>query len=185
MKANEDEYYIKRTLNGEASAYRFLVERYKRMVYSIALKLLANTGDAEDAAQDSFIKAYERLHTFEGKAKFSTWLYSLTYRLCLNKLKELKRELTFLTEDLSNGESEDMVHEAGHFNEEQQKKIIKEAIDALPGQEGLLVLLYYYEEKSIREIEQITGLKASNIKIKLFRARKVLESKLGYLMEEK
>lgn len=185
MRANEDEYYIERVLNGEVTAYRFLVERYKRMVYSITLKLLVNAQDAEDAAQDSFIKAYEQLHTFERKAKFSTWLYSLISRLCLNKLKGLKRELTFMAEDLPTPESEDIVRLPGRFNEEEQEKIIQGAIHALPQQEGLLVLLYYYEEKSIREIEQITGLKASNIKTKLFRARKVLESKLSHLMEEK
>jgi len=184
MKALPDQYYIGCVLDGEVSAYRFLVERYKRMVYSIALKLLGNARDAEDAAQDSFIKAYEQLHTFEGKAKFSTWLYSLTYRLCLNKLKELQRELTFLADELVKQEAEDVAGLPGQFTEQERERIVKEAIDALPPQEGLLVLLYYYEEKSVREIEQITSLAASNIKIKLFRARKVLERKLSHLLEE-
>ncbi|CAA9211326.1 MAG: hypothetical protein AVDCRST_MAG56-2385 [uncultured Cytophagales bacterium] len=184
MKALQDEYYIGCVLNGEVSAYRFLVERYQKMVYSIALKILGNARDAEDAAQDSFIKAYEHLHTFGEKSKFSTWLYSLTYRLCLNRLKETKRELTFLADALPEQEPEDVVLLPGRFTEKERERMIKEAIDALPQQEGLLVLLYYYEEKSVREIEQITGLGASNIKIKLFRARKVLESKLSYLLEE-
>lgn len=184
MKIFEDEYYIERVLQGDVSAYRFLVERYKKMVYSIALKILNDAQDAEDAAQDSFVKAYERLHTFERKSKFSTWLYTLTYRLCLNKLKEMKREFTFLTEQLPKWEGEE-VDLPDSFNEQDQEHIIKEAIHALPQQEGLLVLLYYYEEKSIREIEQITGLMASNIKIKLHRVRKVLERKLSHLIEER
>jgi RNA polymerase sigma-70 factor (ECF subfamily) len=96
----------------------------------------------------------------------------------------MKRELTFLADDLPKQESEEVVPLPGGFTEQERERIVKEAIDALPGQEGLLVLLYYYEEKSVREIEQITGLAASNIKIKLFRARKVLESKLNHLMEE-
>jgi RNA polymerase sigma-70 factor (ECF subfamily) len=184
MKAIPDQYYIELVSNGEVSAYRFLVERYKKMVYSIALKLLGNARDAEDAAQDSFIKAYEHLHTFGGKSKFSTWLYSLTWRLCLNKLKEMKRELTFLADGLREQESEDAVPLPGQFTEQERERLVKEAVDALPQQEGLLVLLYYYDEKSIREIEQITGLGASNIKIKLYRARKVLEGKLSHLLEE-
>ncbi|MDJ1467247.1 RNA polymerase sigma factor [Xanthocytophaga flava] len=184
MKIFEDEYYIERVLQGDVSAYRFLVERYKKMVYSISLKILNDAQHAEDAAQDSFVKAYERLHTFERKSKFSTWLYTITYRLCLNKLKEMKREFTFLTEQLPKWEDEERVL-PGSFNEQDQERIIKESIQALPQQEGLLVLLYYYEEKSIREIEQITGLMASNIKIKLHRARKVLERKLSYLIEER
>lgn len=181
MKTIEDEYYIKCILRGDVSSYRFLVDRYKKMVYSIALKILADACDAEDAAQDSFIKAYEQLHTFEYKSKFSTWLYTLTYRLCLNKLKSMKREAAFLAEDWS--ETEESSLPLGTFTEQQQEIIIKEAIESLPQQEGLLVLLYYYEEKSIREIEQITGLLASNIKIKLFRARKVLERKLSRLLD--
>jgi RNA polymerase sigma-70 factor (ECF subfamily) len=184
MKDLQDEYYIECILKGEVSAYRFLVERYKKMVYSIALKLLGNARDAEDAAQDSFIKAFEHLHTFEGKSKFSTWLYALTYRLCLNKLKEMKRELTFFADELPKQESENVIALSYQFTEQDRERIVKEAIDALPPQEGLLVLLYYYEEKSIREIEQITGMTSSNIKIKLFRVRKVLESKLSHLLEE-
>jgi RNA polymerase sigma-70 factor (ECF subfamily) len=96
----------------------------------------------------------------------------------------MKRELTFLADGLREQDSEDAAPLPGQFTEQERERLVKEAVDALPQQEGLLVLLYYYDEKSIREIEQITGLGASNIKIKLYRARKVLEGKLSHLLEE-
>jgi RNA polymerase sigma factor (sigma-70 family) len=87
MYTQNEQTYINRVLKGDGSAYRFLVENNKRIVYSIAFRILNNKEDAEDAAQESFMKAYHQLHTFEGKSKFSTWLYTITYRICVSRLK--------------------------------------------------------------------------------------------------
>lgn len=182
MQSLEDQIFIDKVLRGDTSAFRFLVERYKRMVYSIALKVLNNPAEAEDAAQEAFIKAYQQLHTFERKAKFSTWLYTLSYRHSLNKLREAKSAMIFLTEEVLDSEMDSERVASEVLVEGEQSAMIKAAIDRLPRQEGLLVLLYYYEEKSIKEIEEITGLTASNIKVKLFRARKTLEVQLKFLV---
>ncbi|MFN8355128.1 MAG: sigma-70 family RNA polymerase sigma factor [Spirosomataceae bacterium] len=178
MDILDDQIQIDRILNGETSAYRFLVERYKRMVYSIALKVLVNLQDAEDAAQESFLKAFQQLHTFEQKSKFSTWLYTLTYRTCLNKLRERQSETAFLSDEVAMYQADDTPNAAELLSRHEQAQVVKQAIDQLPRQDGLLILLYYYEDKSIKEIEEITNLSASNIKIRLHRARKVLEQQL-------
>ena len=78
MDINDEQTHIGMVLKGDSSAYRFVVERNKKIVYSIAFRILNNTEDAEDAAQESFIKAYHQLHTFEGKSKFSTWPSTIT-----------------------------------------------------------------------------------------------------------
>ena len=82
--------YIQKVRNGDHAAFAFLVNSYKKMAYNIALRVLERAEEAEDAAQESFIKAYQQLRQFEGKAKFSTWLYTIVYRTALAKSREIK-----------------------------------------------------------------------------------------------
>ncbi|MEZ4903529.1 MAG: sigma-70 family RNA polymerase sigma factor [Spirosomataceae bacterium] len=84
-----DKHYIDLVLNGNHAAYRFLVDRYKKMVFSICLRILPNTEDAEDASQESFLRAFQQLNTYEGKSKFSTWLYTITYRISVSNSKKI------------------------------------------------------------------------------------------------
>lgn len=154
------------------------------MVYTIALKILHNAEDAEDSAQESFVKAYRQLHKFESKSKFSTWLYTIVYRTSISKLQQNKLSFFSINEDIS----ENYVYDFSTPQIEtllatEQSKYIKSAIGKLPQMEGLLITLFYMNENSIREIEEITGLTESNIKVKLFRARKILERELRFLLE--
>ena len=82
---NHDQIHIDRVLKGDHAAFGILVDKYKRMVYTVALKIMDNAADAEDVAQESFVKAFRQLHTFEGKSKFSTWLYTIVYRTAVSK----------------------------------------------------------------------------------------------------
>ena len=91
----EDQIYIGRIKNGQPAAYSFLVDKYKHMVYTISIKILPNAEDAEDAAQESFIKAYQQINTFAGKSKFSTWLYTITYR-SIKRFGWLQKTDTFI-----------------------------------------------------------------------------------------
>jgi RNA polymerase sigma-70 factor (ECF subfamily) len=182
MNFSDDQSFIDRVLTGDKAAFRFLVDRNKKIVYSIALRILGDKEDAMDAAQESFIRAYDQLHTFKGKSKFSTWLYTITYRICVSRLEanSIKKnsidcELTANYADHTNDPHEKLA-------EKENQMLIKEAIAKLPKTDALLVMLYYYNENSIREIEEITGLSPSNIKIKLFRARKILEHDLKFLI---
>ena len=153
------------------------------MAYTIALKILRNQEDAEDAAQEGFIKAYQQIHSFQGSSKFSTWLYTIVYRTSISKLQK-NRVLTFAIDDDLN---EEFVYDYSNTQLEtlqlnEQSKFIKQAIQKLPEAEALLVTLFYMNENTVKEIEEITGMTASNIKVKLFRARKILEKELQFLM---
>ena len=164
-------------------AYRFLVEKNKKLVYSIAMRVLGNEDDAADAAQESFLRAYQQLGIYAGKSRFSTWLYTITYRICVSRLQSGQAQI-FLTNTTPDEDQVDVVenpHEK--LTEKEQKKLVKEAVEKLAPLDALLVTLYYFDENSINEIAQITELTASNIKIKLFRARKILEQELKFLLE--
>jgi len=182
MDINNEQTHIGMVLKGDSSAYRFLVEGNKKIVYSIALRILNNTEDAEDATQESFIKAYHQLHTFKGKSKFSTWLCTIAYRICLSKLKTNSFENNGIDGELAESYPGNMNTPYEELTEKEQTMLVKEAIEKLPKIDTLLITLYYFNENSINEIEEITGLTASNIKIKLFRARKILEHDLKFLM---
>ena len=181
MEQKDDIYYIEKVLNGQTNNFSFIVEKYKDIVFSIALKVLRNREDAEEMAQESFIKAYKSLHTFKGNAKFSTWLYRITYNSCISEVR--KKKLKFVsTDDVQVSDDVEEMNFDG-IPEENRSKYIKAALEKLPEEEYTLILLFYFEEKSIEEICMITGLSESNAKVKLFRARKKLYSILNEMLK--
>ena len=184
MKNTDDQFYIDKIKKGDPASYAFLVNRYKDMAYTIALKILRNAEDAEDTAQESFVKAYQQLHKFENKSKFSTWLYTIVYRTSITKLQQNRLPVFSINEEISENYVYDFsTPQLDNLLATEQSKYIKSAIGKLPETEGLLITLFYMNENSIREIEEITGLTESNIKVKLFRARKILEQELRFLLE--
>jgi len=186
MDQQEELEYIRRVRNGEHAAYAYLVDRYKRMVYSIAWRVLGNQEDAQDVAQEGFIKAYQQLYQFEGKSKFSTWLYTIVYRTALAKAKEAKVRTFTITEQFKETFTNDYsTPQLALMQADDEQRSVNLAINNLPKTEALLVILYYIDENSISEIRQITGLSMANIKIKLFRARKKLEKELRFLLDDK
>lgn len=184
MEPADDRYYINKVVNGEPASYAFLVNKYKDMVYSIGLKMLRDADDAQDLAQEAFIKAYQQIHTFQGNSKFSTWLYTIAYRTAATRLKANKVSLISLNED-THEVPDNLPGQFEQLQARQVKQQVQAAIQKLPEIDALLVTLYYINDLPIKEIEEITGLSKPNVKIKLHRARKVLEKDLKYLLEEK
>jgi RNA polymerase sigma factor (sigma-70 family) len=186
MDHHQELEYIQKVRNGEHAAYAVLVDEYKTMVYSIALKVLGNSEDAEDAAQEGFIKAYQQLHQFEGKSKFSTWLYTIVHRTALAKLHDDEVRMFSMTETFKeNFAADQSTPQLRIMQADDEQRLITQAINKLPKTDSLLVILYYINENSVKEIQEITGLSMPNIKIRLFRARKRLERDLRMLLEDK
>jgi RNA polymerase sigma factor (sigma-70 family) len=182
MEIRDDNYYIGKVVSGQTNYFSFLVEKYQDIVFSIALKVLKNREDAEEMAQESFIKAYKSLHTFQGKAKFSTWLYRITYNTCISEVRK-KRNYFVSTDDVQiHDEAEEMNLDG--IPEENREKYVKTSMGKLPEDEYTLVLLYYFEDQSIEEISKVTGLSASNTKVKLHRARKKLYTILNDMLKD-
>lgn len=185
MNKNEDLYYIEAVRRGNIQAFSFLVEKYQKLVYSLALKLLKKPEDAEEMAQDTFIKAFQKLDTYEGKSKFSTWLYSITYNACISELRKRRISFTSLEDQRFSDQDELKMHDYySETKKEDQERYLNLAMEKLPEDDQVLVTLYYYENQSMDDISAITGLSVSNIKVKIHRARKKMCSLLHEMLNE-
>lgn len=185
MKQNDDLYYIEAVKKGNVQAFSFLVEKYQKMVYTLALKLMKKPEEAEEMAQDTFIKAFHKIDSYEGKSKFSTWLYSITYNACISELRKRRIEFKSLDDRQVSDQDEQRMHDYYRENrKEDQEKYLALAMEKLPEDDQVLVTLYYYESQSMDEISVITGLTVSNIKVKIHRARKRMQVMLYEMLNE-
>ena len=175
MTIINDQIYIDNVLKGDTNAFAFLVEKYKVMVYSLSYKMLKHKEEAEEVSQDTFIKAYKNLKKFEGNSKFSTWLYKIAYRNCLDVLKKNKRRfhLTEINEVTSNYiQSTETILQT--IERKERSEILNDCLLQLPEEERSILWLFYYKELSLKEIVDITGFTEANVKVKMHRARKRL-----------
>jgi RNA polymerase sigma-70 factor (ECF subfamily) len=186
MEYKEDKHYIARVLKGESNAYAFLVNKYKSMAYSLALKLVRNREDAEEIAQDAFIKAYQSLGQFRGSSRFSTWLYRIVYNTSISRLRRSSGESVSLEDSgFAEKESSEIGDAYYRLKDQERKKFLDLVLEKLDPDENFLVTLYYYEEKDLDEISQITGLTRNNVKVKIFRSRQKISGMLKqYLKDE-
>jgi len=183
MKEQDDIYHVQRVLAGDTAAFAVLVDRHKELAFNIALKIVRHREDAEEIAQDAFVKAYQSLRSFKGDSRFSTWLYRIVYNAAISHTRKRQQSFTPIDERIMGDTTEDAILEdLDQVDEDQQTKMINAAIDRLPPDESALVTLFYMEENSVEDISQITGLSISNVKVKLFRIRKKLYDEMQQMM---
>jgi len=170
-----DQVYIEAILNGDANAFTVLVDRYKDLVFTLALRMMKHTEEAEEAAQDTFIKAYKSLNKFKGDSKFSTWIYRVAYNTCLDRLKKNKRQqYTVEINEYTEHQVKTLDNALDQIEAKEKQQAIQDCLDLLPSEDSFLLTLYYFEELSLEEIGKIVSLKPNNVKVKLFRGRKKL-----------
>ncbi|MGG8497634.1 RNA polymerase sigma factor [Tenacibaculum sp. TC6] len=175
MTIINDQTYINKTLAGDTNAFAFLVNRYKNMVFTLALKMVKNREEAEEISQDTFIKAFKNLEKFKGEAKFSTWLYKITYRTCLDSLKKIAEKYTIdAIDEVTIYKIKETESVLDLIEQKERAKIIDKCMYELPEDERSILWFFYYEELSLKEIVAITELTEANVKVKLHRARKRL-----------
>lgn len=186
MNANTDQFFIDKTLQGDTRAFGVLVERHQEMIFTMVLRMLKVREEAEEVAQDTFIKAFESLSNFRGESKFSSWLYRIAYRKALDRIRANKRQRTSqLIEAITETEIASIEDGLQYMEQKERTAIIRECILQLPETEAAVVTLYYFESQSVKEIAAITELSTDNVKIKLYRSRKTLFSLLkGYVQPE-
>ncbi|PQJ78087.1 RNA polymerase sigma factor [Polaribacter porphyrae] len=168
-----DEIYIKRVLNGDIDAYGFLVKKYQKIVFHCALSILKNEADAKDAVQDSFVKAFEVLDSFKGDSKFSTWVCKIAINNSL-KLAKKKVKAIHLLSDFSKNEDIELNTGIEKIDKNELNILLEKGLNLLSQKEAICIRLYYLEESSISEIEEVTSFSSSNIKVLLHRGRKNL-----------
>ena len=168
-----DQVYIEAILKGDTNAFTVLVDRYKDLVYTLALRMMKHTEEAEEAAQDTFIKAYKSLNKFKGDSKFSTWIYRVAYNTCLDRLKKNKRQqYTVEINEYTEYQVKTLDNALDQIEAKEKEQAIQECLALLPSEDSFLLTLYYFEELSLEEIGKIVSLKPNNVKVKLFRSRK-------------
>ena len=181
----EDLQWVQAVLQGDTNAFGHLADRYKDFVYALSFSLLKQREEAEEAAQDAFLKAFRYLSRFRQDAKFSTWLYRIAYNECITRLRKRKTVLP-----VADGWDEQRLAEKTEQDEmtwhqrEQRYQQLHGAIRELSETDRAIVMFYYFEKLSVDEISAVTGLGISNVKTKLFRARKKLYDKLMRLKGE-
>lgn len=181
MATNKETVLINRILSGETSAFSEVVEDHKNLVFSLALQLLKNQEEAEEVAQDTFVKVYSSLKNFKGDSKFSTWIYRITYNTCLDRLKKNKRK--YVEEELNEINQTQLYTTKNALQQMEQKERtekIRECLQHLPPEDAALLTLFYFEEKNLNELEKIVGQSVNTIKVRLHRARK----KFALILEE-
>lgn len=184
MKIPDDSFYIDSVLNGDNSAFARLVDKHKDMVFSIILKIVHSREDAEEVAQDVFLKAFRSLGSFERKSRFSTWLFRIAYNAAITRSRRKKYEFIPLDDRLMANYSEDEIRlSAGQMDSEDRKMLIESALNKLPGEDNLLITLFYKTGNSVEEISDITGLTESNVKVRLHRIRKRLYNEISLIMK--
>ena len=172
MDYKGDNIYIEQVLAGKSNAFRFLAERHKNHIYNLAFRICGNHEEAEEIAQDSFLKAYKSLRGFKMKSSFATWLYRIAYNTAISHVRTRKENMLSIN-DFSTGISEFIGRNTSEeeVEIEYRNSLVNYALTKINEEERGLISLYYYEEMSTEEISDVTGISKSNIKVKLFRAR--------------
>jgi RNA polymerase sigma factor (sigma-70 family) len=175
-----DKEIIARVLNAEPQAFAGLVERYQNYVFTLVLRLVEKREDAEELAQDVFVKAYRSLADFRGDSKFSTWLYTIVRTTCLTFLRKKKLFTTSL--DIEKNFVQASNHQSSFYaNGAEQKSrqaLVNEAIKMLGPDDAHLIALFYSADQSLEEIGTVLGIEANTVKVKLYRARQKLREKI-------
>ncbi|PHN06680.1 RNA polymerase sigma factor [Flavilitoribacter nigricans] len=185
----EESRWIIAARKGNRLAFRRLVEKYQNYVFTIALRILKRREVAEEVAQDVFLKVYTTLDSFEGKSKFSTWLYTIAYRTAIDVARKKQLPTQELADERT-GNWKDDFHEDGlqRVSRQDLQQYLKQAIDQLDPLDASIITLYYLHEKMVKEIAEITGLTETNIKTKLYRLRdrlrETLTQQLGTEIED-
>lgn len=180
---NSEDHYLDKAIRGERAGLEYLVNAYKEMAYTIAVRIVSNAEDAEEVVQDSFLKAFKHLDRFKRASKFSTWLYRIIYNTALTKIGARKH----IPEEMDDDDDyvEYVSNEGSGIErlaDADRKRFLSIAMQRLKQEDQLIISLHYIADKSIAEITEILDMKSSAIKMRLLRSREKLEGELKRLL---
>jgi RNA polymerase sigma factor (sigma-70 family) len=175
-----DSEIISKVLSGDHQAYAGLVNRYQNYVFTLTLRMIKTREDAEEVAQDIFIKAYRSLADFRGASKFSTWLYTIVNTTCITFLRKKKLEIHSLHNEqvFEVADSQDSGLRANLVEQKSKIAMVNNAISLLGPDDAQIITLFYKGEQTLEEIAQVLGLETNTAKVRLHRARARLKEKM-------
>lgn len=186
QRKQSDQDLISAVLSGNTNAYAELVKNHQRFVFTLALRFAKNREDAEEIAQDCFIKAYKALGTFKQTAKFSTWLYTITYTTSMSFLRKKQLNTQSIDDDESILQLPNNIasYRADLVEQKSANVYLNLAIDSLLPDDAAIITLFYLGEQSLEEIGQALHMEANTVKVKLHRARARLKEKMEILLKD-
>jgi RNA polymerase sigma factor (sigma-70 family) len=175
-----DNEIISKVLSGEHQAYAGLVDRYQSYVFTLALRMVKTREDAEEVAQDVFIKAYKYLADFRGASKFSTWLYTIVNNTCISFLRKKKLDIYSLDNEnvFERAQNQDSGLSANTVEQKSKLNMVHQAIAMLSPDDAQIITLFYKAEQSLEETAQVLGIETNTAKVRLHRARTRLKEKM-------
>lgn len=180
MTTDPDLLFVDKILAGEQPAYAALVNKYKSYAFTIAQKILQNRPEAEEAAQDAFIKAYHHLAGFNRESKFSTWLYRIVFNTAISYKRKNRQQFQSLeTTVIEYNQDAD-----GMLEKTDKRKYLNQALARLNDADRTALTLFYLEEFSLEEIAEITGMQANTAKVRIHRARQRLADELKTILSK-
>ncbi len=184
MTTINEHILITKIIAGDTKAFTILVNRYKDLVFTLALRMLKHREEAEEVAQDTFVKVFKSLEKFKGDSKFSTWIYKVTYNTCLDRIKRNKRQFKEVAiDEFTEKDIKTIDDTLATLEKNEQEQKIQECLQLLPSEDSFLLTLYYFEGLSLDEISKIVEIEPNTIKVRLFRSRKKLASILKQHLE--
>ena len=177
---------IKEVLKGDQSAYEEIVEIYKDKVFQLCFRMLGNRHEAEDMAQEAFVRAYVNIHTFNTDLKFSTWLYRIATNLCIDRIRKKKPDY-YLDAEVAGTDGLNMYSQIASDIESPEDQveslelhdIIQREITKLPEKYRTVIVLKYIEELSLKEIGKVLDMPIGTIKTRIHRGREALRKQLS------
>lgn len=171
-----DQTLIRQSCAGNQEAFEQLVLHYKDRVYTLACRVLGNRGEAEDVAQDTFLRAYECLADFRGEARFSTWLYRICYNLCVNRFHRKNREAS--NNSVPDAVPNSAIGSCDQLLVKEQRCLLNWALSRLKAELREVVLLYHTDHLSYEEIASVLGHPVGTVRSRLHRGREELRATL-------
>jgi RNA polymerase sigma-70 factor (ECF subfamily) len=190
----DDNFLVQQTLQGNKNAFRFLVLRYQKPIFKILGTLIYDSAQVEEIAQETFLRAYKSLASFDASlgASFSTWLFTIARNLAFNALEKRKvRQANQQVVEQLQGELQDELQQRAdasdpseEFEKRRKNGAVREAIEKLPADFRLAVVLSCLEGHSISEIAQIEGCSEGTVKSRIFRGKQLLRKFLVPVLGE-
>jgi RNA polymerase sigma factor (sigma-70 family) len=185
MEKKTDEYYIREILKGDSGSFSPLVQKYSHLAFSLSMKLLNQREDAEEAAQDAFIKAYNSLSLFQNGSAFKTWFFRIVYNTSISRLRTRNTtEVKMADVRISDAEISETEGIIGQLKKDDRQKYLGIGLARLEPEEQALLKMFYYDDFSMEEISTISGLTVSNVKVKIHRSRKRLLQELTFVLKD-
>jgi RNA polymerase sigma-70 factor (ECF subfamily) len=183
-RKKQSEGWLRKLLAGDHEAFAEFVEKYKEMVFLCCRTLGLREDEIEDVASETFMAAYKGISRYRGQAELGTWLWRIAYRQGVNYLRKNRREKQLLTEpDIHLADSKEQLPAAAVYGKEQER-LVWEVVGRLPRLWAVATILFYREEKNIKEIAKIMRVRQNTVKTYLFRGRKRLKELLADVVGE-